>query len=123
MGTATEVTRGMDRKPISVIGAALMLAMTASACEGAVAVASSRTSAPLANIEPVYYRCEVCCAWDEAGCGYGDATIAGPTGGWPYYGWAGYPYLPEGYCCQRSYRHYVERSRSRRVARWIRWIL
>ena len=27
-----------------------------------------------------------------------DGTIAGPTGGYPYFGWYGYPLVPYRYC-------------------------
>jgi len=107
----------------ALFGGALMLALSAGVCEASIVLPNSVFISLHANTEPVYFRCDVCCTWDESGCSDADASIAGPTGGWPYYGWAGYPYLPDGYCCQPSYRHYVERPRPRRAARWIRWIL
>jgi hypothetical protein len=41
-------------------------------------------------------------------CQYGwvpDGTISGPTGGYPYYGWYGFPYLPFR-CAEPRPRHY-----------------
>ena len=54
------------------------------------------------DIERVHYRCHNPYVWVP------DGTIAGATGGYPYYGWYGYPYVP--FRCvrvlhARRYRH------------------
>ena len=57
---------------------------TASA--GPLSLASSKLFAPpQAQTEPVYYRCLGYYGWVP------DGTIAGQTGGYPYFGWYGYP--------------------------------
>jgi len=87
-------------KSISIVRGAILLALTLSAFAGAMAVTPSNLIAPSQEqTEPVHYRCH----------GYygsiPDGTIAGPTGGYPYYGWYGYPYAPYRRCGRPPYRY------------------
>src|ERR1019366_2665711 len=85
----------MDTRRFSMICGAVLLALTATAFAGPMSVTSSKLIAPpQAQSVPVYYRCDGYC-----GC-VPDGTIAGPTGGWSYYGWSGYPYLPYRHCAR-----------------------
>jgi hypothetical protein len=79
----------MDTKRISMVSCAVLLALTAAAFAGPMSITRSKLIAPLqAQSEPIYYHCNGYYGWVP------DGTIAGPTGGWPYYGWSGYPDLP-----------------------------
>ena len=86
---------------ISTIFGAILLALTVPVVAGPTRVLPSKFIAPPAPFESVYYRCRYPYRWVP------DGTIAGPTGGYPYYGWYGYPYVP--YRCvrlhNRRYRH------------------
>jgi len=92
----------MDTKRISTFSGAVLLALTATAFAGPMSVTSSKLVAPpQPQTEPVYYRCH----------GYydgwvPDGTNAGPTGGYPYFGWYGYPLVPYRYCGRPYHRHY-----------------
>jgi hypothetical protein len=91
----------MDTKRFITVSGAVLLSLSATASAGPMSVTNSKLIAPpQAQTEPVYY----CCHGDYGGVPEG--TIAGPTGGWPYYGWYGYPYVPYRYCGSPHYRHY-----------------
>jgi hypothetical protein len=91
----------MDTKRISMVSCAVLLALTAAAFAGPMSITRSKLIAPLqAQSEPIYYHCNGYYGWVP------DGTIAGPTGGWPYYGWSGYPDLPYRVCGRPPYRHY-----------------
>jgi len=96
----------VDTKGISTVSVAVLLALTATAYAGPMKVTSSKLIAPpRIRAEPIYYRCESYYGWVP------DGTIAGATGGWPYYGWYGYPYLPYRYCGRQHYhRAYYRHS-------------
>ncbi len=89
----------MYKKRVSTISGAILLA--SAAFTGPMSVTSSNLATlPQAQAEPVYYRCHGYYGWVP------DGTIAGPTGGYPFYGWYGYPYLTYRYCGRPHYRRY-----------------
>jgi hypothetical protein len=53
-----------------------------------------------AQTELAYYGCHGYYGWVP------DGTIAGTTGGYPYFGWYGYPLVPYRYCGGPYHRHY-----------------
>jgi len=71
-----------------------MLALIPAAIAGPLHDLMSISISPQLQAERMYYRCH--------GQWIPDGTIAGPTGGYPYYGWDGYPYVP--YRCVRPHR-------------------
>jgi hypothetical protein len=76
----------MDAKRISNTSVAILLALTTTASAGPMNFARSKLIAPqLAQTEPAYYGCHGYYGWVP------DGTIAGATGGYPYFGWYGYP--------------------------------
>jgi hypothetical protein len=91
---------GAVTKRFSTFSGAVLLALTATASAGPMSVTSTKLiGPPQITTEPVYYRCNGYYGWDPVG------TIAGRTGGWPYFGWYGYPYLSYQFCGCPHYRH------------------
>ena len=81
-----------------------IIALANAALAGPSSVTPERLIAPpSARIEAMHYRCRGEYHWVP------DGRIAGPTAGYPYYGWYGYPYLP--YRCVRVHRHIYEYGR------------
>jgi hypothetical protein len=88
----------MDAKRISNTSVAILLALTTTASAGPMNFARSRLIAPQqTQTEPAYYGCHGYYGWVP------DGTIAGPTGGYPYFG---YPLVPYRYCGHPYHRHY-----------------
>jgi hypothetical protein len=84
----------------------VIVALANAALAGPTSVApKSAVALPSAWTETVGYRCRGDYRWIP------DGRIAGPTAGYPYYGWYGYPYLP--YRCVRVHRHVYVYSRHR----------
>jgi hypothetical protein len=78
-----------------------LLALTATASAGPTSFARSKVIAPQqAQTEPAYYGCHGYYGWVP------DGTIAGPTSGYPYFGWYGYHLVPYRYCGRSYLRHY-----------------
>jgi hypothetical protein len=91
-----------SKQAIAAIFGAFLLALTITASAGPISsIASLKLVAPpQAQTELVYYRCHGYYGWVP------DGTIAGPTGGYPYFGWYGYPLVPYRYCGRPYHRHY-----------------
>ena len=105
----------MDAKRISNTSGAILLALTTTASAGPMNFARSKLIAPQqAQTEPAYYGCHGYYGWVP------DGTIAGPTGGYPYFGWYGYPLVPYRYCGRPYHRHYghYRRLRYRHYGSW-----
>jgi hypothetical protein len=83
-------------KRTSAIFASILLAPIVTATADPMSV----QPAPLhAQAELICHRCPNGYVWVP------DGTISGPTAGYPYFGWYGYPYIP--YRCVRlHFRHY-----------------
>jgi hypothetical protein len=78
---------------ISAVSSAVLLALASAAVAGPPQALISKIISRPVNVERTYYRC------DGQYGSIPDGTIAGPTGGYPYFGWYGYPYVP--YRCMR----------------------
>jgi hypothetical protein len=77
----------MDAKRISMVFCAVLLALTPAAFAGPASVTSPEIIAPpRSQIEPVHYWYR---SYHRRAL---HGALAGPTGGWPYFGWYGYPY-------------------------------
>jgi hypothetical protein len=83
----------------SAVSCAVLLALTPPAGAGSTRAPILGISSPYAQIERSYYRCHGQYEWVP------DGTIAGQTGGYPYYGWYGYPYVPYR-CVHLRHGHY-----------------
>jgi len=84
----------------------VLLLLPLAAVGGLESAQASHHTAPVRPL-PVYFRCK--------GYWVPDGVIAGPTAGYPYYGWYGYPYVPYRCVClhhprYRAYRHRWLRS-------------
>ena len=92
-------------KRLFAIFASLGLAPAVTAIAGPMGVQPLNLAAPLhAQTELISHRCPKGYRWVP------DGTISGPTAGYPYYGWYGYPYVP--YRCVRlHYRRYHDGQR------------
>lgn len=89
----------MNMKSISIVCGAILLALAPSAFAKAMRVTPTNLIASSqARADPVHHRRHGYCGWIPHG------TIAGPTGGYPYYGWYGYPYAPYRRCGHPHYR-------------------
>jgi hypothetical protein len=90
-----------NKQAIVAVSGAVLLALTIMASAGPMSFASSKLVAPpQAQAEPLHYRCQGYYGWVP------DGTIAGPTGGYPYFGWCGYPLVRYRYCGRPYHRHY-----------------
>jgi hypothetical protein len=93
----------MKIKELPAVTSGVTIALILMVSAGSSSLSISRIIAPpQAQAETVYYRCHGQYRWVP------DGTIAGPMGGYPYYGWYGYPYVP--YRCVRLHRRSEERS-------------
>jgi len=89
----------MDAKIISNASGAFLLALTTAASAGPMSFERAKLFKPQqAQTEVAYYGCNGYYGWVP------DGTIAGPTGGYPY--WYGYPLVPYRYCGRPYHRHY-----------------
>ena len=83
----------MCPRGISAVYCATLLSLMPPAFAGFARAPLSTINSPHAQAGSAYYRCHGQYMWIP------DGTIAGQTGGYPYYGWYGYPYVP--YRCVR----------------------
>lgn len=84
----------MNLQTISGLSCAVLLTVANAASAGQMSFSILKLNAPhRAQAELVHFRCHGYYGW------FPDGTIAGATGGYPYYGWFGYPYVP--YRCVR----------------------
>jgi hypothetical protein len=83
----------MCLRRISAVSYAALLWLTPPAFLGFARSQLSAINSAHAQAGRAYYRCNGQYVWIP------DGTIAGQTGGYPYYGWYGYPYVP--YRCVR----------------------
>jgi hypothetical protein len=83
---------------ISLVSCAALLALIPVAIAGPTRSLISGIISPQVQVERIYHHCRGRYVWIP------DGTIAGLAGGYPYFGWYGYPYVP--YRCVRLRRSY-----------------